>query len=180
MKTPFTAQQGTGSLLLIVLLMTVSPRTELNVSLLTTVFKGRLNWMQACFSKVLTFIDSEESTSFLSIAHIMEDLDHKYQITLRLSSTTATPYLCLVCFWSVTQRLLEKVAGLLKQKTGAELKFLHISNIKAVLRLVYLNTTCQTQGAMTPRNIVLWKTPYRHPLRLAFRTLLQLFYICIS
>lgn len=41
MKPPFTAQQGTGSLLLIVLLMTVSPSTELNVSLPTIVFKRR-------------------------------------------------------------------------------------------------------------------------------------------
>lgn len=49
--------------------------------------------MQACFS----FIGSEETTGFVSIAHIMEDLDHKHQITLKLSTRIATPYLCLVC-----------------------------------------------------------------------------------
>lgn len=49
--------------------------------------------MQACFS----FIDSKESTGFVSIAHIMEDLDYKQQITLKLSARIATPYLCLVC-----------------------------------------------------------------------------------
>lgn len=38
-------------------------------------------------------IDSKESTSFVSMAHIMEDLDHKHQITLKLSNTIATPYL---------------------------------------------------------------------------------------
>lgn len=108
--------------------------------------------MQACFG----FLDREELTSSVSISSSMGDQDHKHQITLKLSSTIATLYLCLVCFWSATQRLLGKVTGLLKQKSGNRVKILAYFQHQS--SSVYLNTTCQMWGALTPRNIVLWKT----------------------
>lgn len=50
----------------------------------------------------------------------MEDLDDKHRITLKLSNTIAT--LISVQFASDQSHRLEKVAGLLKQKSGSRVK----------------------------------------------------------
>lgn len=80
------------------------PRTEVNVSLLTITSSGSFG--QGVLVSALASLAEKNWLVFLSITSIMGDQDHKHQITLKLSSTISTLYLCLVCFWSVTQRLL--------------------------------------------------------------------------